>query len=318
MKVNLSLANRVNTKRVPAYVWQFVRLVMIIGISYVILLPLMSKLVSTFMQEADAYDPTVRWIPKRFTLNNLRIAWEYMEYPKAFGMSLLIALSVTVLQLVSCTMIGYGLARFNFRGRHIWFGIVVFMLVVPPQLIHTPLYLNFRFFDLFGLIPGGGVNLINTPWPLALLAITGTGYKNGLFIFIARQYFRGMPKELEESAYVDGAGAIQTFIRIMVPGAVPILIVIFLFSFVWQWNDSYFIMMYMGERNVLPVALTQFVTRYFVEMSGLSSQQFVLSVPYASVLESAGMLLFIAPLLILYTFAQRFLIESVERTGIVG
>lgn len=318
MKVNLSLANRVNTKRAPAYVWQIARLVMIIGISYVILLPLISKLVSTFMQEVDTYDPTVRWIPKHFTLDNLRIAWEYMEYPKAFAVSLLVTLSVTVLQLVSCTMIGYGLARYNFRGREIWFGIVVFMLIVPPQLIHTPLYLNFRFFSLFGLIPGRGVNLINTPWPLALLAFTGTGYKNGLFIFIARQYFRGMPKELEESAYVDGAGAIQTFLRIMVPGAVPILIVIFLFSFVWQWNDSYFIMMYMGERNVLPVALTQFVTRYFLEMSGLSAQQFLLSVPYASVLESAGMLLFIAPPLILYAFAQRFFLESVERSGIVG
>ena len=241
-----------------------------------------------------------------------------MNYPKSFAMSLLIAVLVSALQLMSCTMIGYGLARFNFKGRNVWFAIVVFMLIVPPELIHTPLYLNFRFFDLFGLLPDRGLNLINTYWPLLLLAVTGTGYKNGLFVFIARQYFRGMPGELEESAYVDGAGAMQTFWRIMMPGATPIMVVIFLFSFVWQWNDSYFVTMYLGERPVLPISLLQLSERYYVEMSRLYGRQFLMSVPYVSILENTGMLLFIAPLLVLYIFVQRYFVEGIERTGIVG
>ncbi len=318
MSVKPALASIVNARRMPTYVWQVARIVMIVGISYIILLPLFSKVVSAFMQEVDVTDPTVRWIPKHSTLENLRIAWKYMNYPKSFAMSLLIAVLVSALQLMSCTMIGYGLARFNFKGRNVWFAIVVFMLIVPPELIHTPLYLNFRFFDLFGLLPDRGLNLINTYWPLLLLAVTGTGYKNGLFVFIARQYFRGMPGELEESAYVDGAGAMQTFWRIMMPGATPIMVVIFLFSFVWQWNDSYFVTMYLGERPVLPISLLQLSERYYVEMSRLYGRQFLMSVPYVSILENTGMLLFIAPLLVLYIFVQRYFVEGIERTGIVG
>ncbi len=296
-----------------------IRLIIIVGISYIILLPLLTKISTAFMEEIDIYDPTVRWIPRHFTLENFAIVWEHMEYPKSFLNSFIFAFLVSLFQLISCTLIGYGFARFDFKGKSIWFGIVIFMLIVPPQVISTSLYLNFRYLDFFGLLPDGGLNLINTFWPLLLLAITGTGYKNGLFIYIARQFFKGMPRELEESAYVDGAGPLRTFYSIMLPGAVPVIIIIFLFSFVWQWNDSYFVELYMGDMTLLPRSLQNVARNYYSELVGeVGDDIAMISFPELSIIENTGMLMFMAPLLLLYVFLQRYFIESVARTGIVG
>ncbi len=298
---------------VGGLVWSLIRAIIILGISYLILLPLLTKISSAFMQEIDMYDPTVKWIPRNFTLENFVIAWEYMKFPVAFWNSSVLTILVSVFQLISCTLIGYGFARYDFKGSSFLFGVVIFMLIVPPQVISTSLYLNFRFFDVFGLLPDGGLNLINTSWPLLLLAITGTGYKNGLFIYIARQFFKGMPKELEESAYVDGAGPLRTFYRIMLPGAIPILIVIFLFSFVWQWNDHYFTSLYMAGQTILPVTLRALAQNY-----ANIGPDLPITLPIVTILENTGMLMFILPLLLLYAFMQRHFVESISRTGIVG
>src|SRR5690606_29690988 len=108
------------------------------------------------------------------------------------------------------------------------FAAVVFTLVVPPQMITIPLFLNFRYFDFFGLLEGGGFNLIGTYWPFILTALTGTGARNGLFIFIARQHFRGMPRALEESAYIGGVRQFISCCISMLRGASPIMCLILL------------------------------------------------------------------------------------------
>ena len=120
-------------------------------------------------------------------------------------------------------------------------------LIVPPQMIMIPLYLSFRYFDPLGLLPGNGINLLNSYWPFALTSATAMGMRNGLFIYIMRQYFRGMPAELEEAAYVDGAGALRTFFQVMLPSAVPVMVIVFLFSFVWQWNDDFYSTLFMAR-----------------------------------------------------------------------
>ena len=120
------------------------------------------------------------------------------------------------------------------------FGLVIFTLVVPPQIIILPLYLNLRFFTVWGLIPEPGIDLLGSYWPFILMGISGTGFNNGLFIFIMRQFFKGMPRELEEAAYIDGANPLQTFLRVMLPGAKPALVIVFLFATVWMYNDYFF------------------------------------------------------------------------------
>ena len=161
---------------------------------------------------------------------------------------------VAVLQLASTTLVGYGLARFEFRGKKLIMAAAIFTLIVPPQMMMVPLYLNWRFFDFFGLLKGGGLNLMGSYWPFLLTALTGTGLRNGLYILVMRQFFAGMPRNLEEAAYVDGAGPLTTFFRVMLPGAVPAMVIVFLFGFVWQWNDSFLTTLYL-DSNFLPVAL---------------------------------------------------------------
>jgi multiple sugar transport system permease protein len=312
--VSKRMASLVNREAIRRMVIAAVRFVLIVGISYIILMPILTKISSSLMLERDLYDQTVKWVPRHFTFKNYIDVWKNLEYPRAFLNSFLLALTAGILQTASSTFIGYGLARFEFRGRNLLFAIVMVMLIVPPQTIMIPLYMNFRYFTLFGLLPSPGINMMGSFWPFVLMSITGTGLRNGLFIYIMRQSFKGMPNELEEAAYVDGAGPVRTFYQIMLPSAVPTLVTVFLFACVWQWNDDCLTPLFMGGRTILPVTLSGLLFR----MGPLGTGGMRITGQYASLLNNTGMLLFIAPLLIIYGLLQRYFVESVERTGLVG
>ena len=132
---------------------------------------------------------------------------------------------VSVLQLAISCLVGYGFARFKFKGRNILFFIVILSLIVPAQTILIPLYFRFS-----------SIGLLNTIWPVVILSACGIGLKNGLYIYLMRQFFRGMPRELEQSAYIDGAGPLRAFVQIILPNAFNMMITVFLFSFTWQWT----------------------------------------------------------------------------------
>lgn len=297
-------------KAVAALV-SLLRTLLIIGLCYVILFPLFSKLSPAVMERRDLFDQTVRWIPRHPTLENFRVAFVNMSYGRAFLGSFVLSSSVSLLQLLVCTAVGYGFARFRFAGSGLLFWIAITTLVVPPQMMMLPLYLNFRYFNPLGLLPEPGINLMNTHWPFILLSLTGNGLRNGLFIFIMRQFFRGMPRELEDAAYVDGAGALKTFSAVMLPGAIPALVIVFLFSFVWQWNDYFYSGMLMSNSTILPVMLDKLA----MATVGTDVEAHM---HYVSLINNAGSLLFMAPLLVLYVFMQRYFVESIERTGLVG
>jgi len=264
------------------------------------------------MTERDLYDQTVKWIPRTFTLDNYRNMFKHMRYAEAFPRTVVFTLSMACLQTASCTLVGYGFARFRFPGSNLLFALVIFTLIVPPQIIILPLYLNFRFFTMFGLIPEPGIDLLGGYWPFILMAVSGTGFNNGLFIFIMRQFFKGMPRSLEEAAYIDGANPLQTFLRVMLPGAKPALVVVFLFATVWMYNDYFFTLMFMKQGNLLAHYLDVAAHNYAHSIGAVFTGQ------YISLLNNTGMILFILPLLILYVVMQRYFIESVERTGLIG
>lgn len=299
-------------KEVSAIIWALVRTLIIVGICFVILRPLLTKMVSSVMMERDLYDQTVKWIPRSFTFNNYKAMFVHMKYLQALRNSFVFSFIIASLQLVSCTLVGYGLARFRFPGSKLIFGLALFTLVVPPQIIILPLYLNFRYFTIWGLLPEPGLDLLGSYWPFILMAISGTGFNNGLFIYIMRQFFKGSPKSLEEAAYIDGASPLQTFLRVMLPGAVPAFVIVFLFAFVWQWNDYFFTGMYMRGGVLLSHTLDVAASNYAYSLGEQFTGQ------YISLLNNTGMILFILPLLLLYTLMQRYFIESIERTGLVG
>ncbi|WP_026507871.1 carbohydrate ABC transporter permease [Butyrivibrio sp. MC2013] len=301
--------------------WSIVRAVIVFGICFVILYPLYLKLSVSFMDEKDLYDATVHYVPKNFTLDNYKRVLAGLEYGRAFINTLALSALVSGLQLFACMLTAYGFARFYFPGKNLLFACVIFTLIVPPQIVMLPMFMNFRFFDLFGLFKramGHSLNLIDTPWPLIIQAMTCMGFKNGLYIYMLRQYFKGLPKELEEAAFVDGCGRFRTFIQIMLPSSVPMMVTVFLFGFVWQWTDSFYVGMYLPKACLFSnqlSSLAQVMARQYQNMSG--SMNFV-SPGFASMVNNTGSILIMLPLIILYLFCQSYFVEGIERSGIVG
>lgn len=297
--------------------WSLFRTGLIIGISYVILYPLLVKLSVALMEKEDMYDMSVRWIPRHLTLENFRYAAHLMEYWEYLGTTAGVAAAATVLQVIFSSLSAYGLAKFQFRGRKALYLLVLLTMVIPPQTYITASYRQFRFFDVFGLGRLFGmepISLVNTPWPLILLSVGCVAVKNGLFIFIMQQFFRNMPVEMDEAAYMDGAGPFRIFWRIILPNAVPALTTITVFSFVWNWNDLYTSSTYMPQMKMFPVALSDL---NFVLMTKAGGASYVDPVE-ASQLTNAGVMIIQLPLLLFFLIAQKFFVEGVERTGLTG
>jgi len=322
-------ARFVNTyflKKVLIYVFKFLFL---LGISYVILFPFYSKIASSFMSPEDFVDVTVRLIPRHPTLGTYAAIIEDNDYLLAFRNTFLLSTLCAVLQTFICCVIAYGFAKFKFKGSKLLFLLVIFTMVVPHSTLQLSMFMKFRYFDIgigkYGILSllGGGIfesfaileepswNLLNSYWPLVLLSATGLAFKNGLYIFMLRQFFKGVPDELEESAYLDGSGVFRTFVQIILPLSVPMLITVFMFAFSWQWTDDWY-------------------TTVFFTTTGPTLMPDIVSVPkslntayagenmYVAAIRNTCGILILLPLVVLYTFMQRYIIQGIERSGITG
>lgn len=309
-------------------VWVIFRTVLLVGISYIILFPFFSKISASFMSQADFTDVTVKLIPKHFTIDTYKYILIENQYFKALWNTASLSLTVALLQTLVTAFIGYGFAKFRFKGRGILFVAVILTMVVPHQTIMLSMFMKFRYFDLYGILHlikwifkyklvnnvinvDGTIKLMNTYWPMILLSITGLAFKNGLYIFIFRQFYKGVPDELEEAAYVDGSGIFHTYFRIIFPLTIPMMVTIFMFAFSWQWTDNYYTSLFFTTSG--PHMLPNIVT---VPTSLQAS--FAASDLYNSAITNTAGLLIIVPLFIIFLFAQNALVEGVERSGIVG
>lgn len=298
------------------WIWAVLRTVLLIGLAYIILYPVLVKLSVGLMSRSDMNDMTVHWVPKNPSLDNFKEVLRLIDYGEYFFTTLFTTVATTLLQVAACTFAGYGFARFHFKGRNFLFFLAILTLVVPQQAYSVSSYTMFRNFDFFGI---GGLfgwdmgSLLNTPWPAMILAIGCQGTKNGLLIYIMRNFFQNLPKEVEESAWVDGAGVFRTFTRIMLPNTVPALTTITVFSFVWSWNDLYFASTYAPNMKLMPLILNQ-LSWQIQQILGRSN----VDVIQISMLTNAAALLILLPLLIFFLIVQRFFIEGVERTGLTG
>lgn len=306
-------------KNIMKYAVSICRFVLLFGMCFMILQPILNKISVSFMTEADLYNPIVISIPEHFTTENYLLAAELMNYSKTIVNSFVVSLTIAILQISVCTLVGYGFARFEFPLKKFWFACVMLVILIPPQTISTSLHLHFRFFDVLGifkLITGETINLRGSALPYYLMSAGCMGLKNGLYIYMIRQFFRNIPKELEEAAYVDGCGTLKTFIRIMLPDAKPILTSCFLFSFVWQWTDGFYSKMFLGNVKLVSTSLARLsdtLGAYIMRITGANT---TVSVAYSNCIVSTGTLMIIMPLIILYLFAQKGFVESLSSTGI--
>ena len=302
-------------KKSAGFAITLIKVLFLIAICFVILYPLLMKTVASFMNIDDVYDPMVRYIPKHFTLDNFSRTMQLLNYGKSLVNSLILVGITSLITVASCTISSYGLARFKFKGNNFLFIMALLSLVVTPDILLVPYYLQFRFFDFFWILQlfaGKTINLSENFASFFILGGVCMGLKNGLYIFILRQFFRGMPKELEEAAYVDGSGLFRTFAKVMLPGSVPMMVTVFLFSFVFSWLDVIYTPVFLSNTDVLPTQFGMLVH------PGLGVHVGIQTEVEFSLLRNAGMILLILPLVVLYLFAQKSFVQSIERSGLTG
>ncbi|MBR4083862.1 MAG: carbohydrate ABC transporter permease [Lachnospiraceae bacterium] len=296
-----------------------VRFILLFGLCFLILQPIFNKISVSFMEETDLFNPIVISIPEHFTTENYKMAATLMDYKKSMVNSSVVSVTIALLQIAVCTLVGYGFARFEFPLKKFWFACVMLIILVPPQTISTSLHLHFRFFDILGLkeaLTGSTWNLRGSKIPYYLMSAGCMGLKNGLYIFMIRQFFRTIPKDLEEAAYVDGCGTLKTFFRIMLPEAKPILTSCFLFAFVWQWTDGFYSNLFLGTTQLVSTSLSRIVDSLGALLMRELGATVTVSIAYSNCILATGTLMIILPLIIIYLFAQRAFVESISSSGI--
>ncbi len=305
----------------------FLRYALIICIGQIILMPILKMVSATFMSPEEVGNPISTWIPGTFSTEHLVVAFTLLNYPKALVYTLLTTAGQVVLQVLSAAITGYSFARIRNKKLQKLFAIVILTIVVPPSVMMLPQYLFFRNFDIFGIIEaitGSPINLLGNPVTLYILDFCGMGLKSGLYIYIFRQFFRGLPRELEEAAHMDGCGFVQTLFRIIMPNAMPGIITVSVLSFVWNWNDTYYSNLFVGNRLNLMIKLNQVsgdMTNTLWGIHGKIPGDFFFEhtnmLYQNSILTSCSMLV-ILPLIVLFMFIQKRFVESASNAGIVG
>ncbi len=325
----LSASERFKAKLKASNTWikmgvAFLRFILMLGVSFVILYPFIARIAGSFMTKEDVVDATVSLIPKQPTVEIYKAIFVENHYLEALTNTLLLSLVCALIQMLVACLVGYGLAKFKFKGNKLVMGLVVMTMIIPHGALQLSIIKHFTAFDLatvqswgypgiVELITGKPAELTNTFAPNIILSITGLAFKNGLYIYLLRQFFKGVPDELEESAYVDGSGTFRTFFQIIIPLSIPMMITVFLFAFSWQWTDEFYTGLFFRstlEKVYLMPDVYQVPPSLNVNYAGAAL--------YKNVVQNTGGLMIIAPLIIVYLFGQKYLVQGIERSGLVG
>ena len=294
------------------------RALLLFGLCFMIIQPILIRFSTGFMEEQDLYDSTIVLVPRHLTLENYQHVFNMTDFPNSMLNTLWISLLVSVLQVISCTLVAYGFARYEFPLKKFWFACVVKLIIVPPTTIQTSLYMSFANFDIFGIfkaITGKPINLRTSLWPYAMMSLTCMGLKNGLYIYMLRQYFKNVPDSLEEAAFVDGCSTMRTFTQIMLPDAMPTIASCFLFSFVWQWTDLFYSRNFLSSYSLYSVQLSSIVSRMSRYFSADASKAVIVPNGRQQQLIAIGVLVCFLPLIVLYCFTQKVFVQSIAMTG---
>ena len=314
--------NAINKKKFAVSAFSHIaRYFMLLCFSYALLYPFIYMGVNSIKSPIDWFDPTVIWVPKSVSFDNFIVAFKYMDYWRTLGYTAINCIVPALISFFTCAVAGYGLARFKFRGRGILNTIMIICIMLPDPLIMIPSYNNFRHMDILGIfgliykLTGTDlrISIIDTPLVFIIPALLAVGIKNGLFIYIYSQFFKGLPKELEEAAWIDGAGPYKTFIRIVLPSSGASNITVLVFAMVWYWNDYYQSQIYLSSKFPISVVLSNFSNNLTLlndlrEMYSFTNGLLLLTCCLIAIL----------PILIFFLFMQRKFVQSIATCGIVG
>lgn len=284
-----------------------IRLLLLSVIGLAILLTLLLLVATSGKDLYGLVDPMVKWVPRSFRWPNYTRAFEMLGGMRAFAQSIGLYAAVAAAQVISSAVIAYGFARYGFKGRGIFFGLMIATFFVPQQVLFLPRYVTFSRYGLLGSL-----------WTVLLPTSLGQGTKSAILILVFYQFMKGIPKALDEAALIDGAGLMKTFLRIDLPLAAPGIVISSVLSFAWNWNDSYFADTYFkGKIPTLTLSLAKLQQMYGEGKAGTVSA-FAADDYFHAGIEAAAALLAILPPLVVYLVLQNYLIESVDRVGITG
>ncbi len=314
--------------------WNFANFVVYIAlilISYQFMYPLIRMIMTSFMSSQDVIDPTVDWIPKSFSFGNLRTAFQVMNIGSGFfgrdgsltnpllnslWWSGLLALAQTVVT----SMTGYAFARYNFKLKNFWFMMVIISFVLPTPIILIPRLMMFQTVQT----AVEGLQLIGTPIPQLVLALSGQGIYSAILILIFFNFTKLIPRALDEASSIDGASSWQTFYHIILKMSLTTILVVFLFSFVWNWNETYITSTFLRDRIPLMTNRLNIFDSLFASYGSsaggggsasiMSPEQFRINEAY----KMSATMLSIIPLFAIYLLVQKQFIKGIENTGITG
>ena len=278
----------------------------LICIGFVYLEPILEMIAKAMMSAADIVDPSVTWIPKTWSFDNLRVAAQVLKLQVTLKNSILFSGGLAIAQTIVSAMTAYALSRFDFKGKRLWFVMIILTFIMPVPVLMVP-----RLMMLVTAQTATGIQLVGTVIPQAAMAILGQGVYSAVLILIFYTSFNMIPRVLDEAAEIDGASAWRVFWSIVVRISGSTILVVFLFSFVWNWNETYITSTLL--RGNLPAKLNLFNSE-FESVTSAVGGAFRLNEAY----KMSATLISISPLALLYVFVQRKFIQGIENTGITG
>lgn len=274
---------------------------LLLGIGFVYVYPLLYMLSIAFQSLQDLLSPSVYYVPSQLYLDNIVTSFEVLRYIETFFSSLTVTLVPAILQTILSSLIGYGFARFEFPLKKLIFAIVILTYIIPPQLIMIP---RFVLFNDYGLL--------ESMLTIIVPASFGQGLYSAVFILIFYQFYKMIPKALDEAAQLDGAHPFSIYLKIAVPLSLPSFITSFLFSFVWYWNETYTASLFLGNAvPTLQLRLLTFVSSYQDLFPGDASL-------INEGIRMSATLLIILPMVLMYLFVQRLFIQGIDQSGLGG
>lgn len=284
--------------------------VFLIGLAYIFLYPFLYMIINSIKTNEDLYSSVVVWIPRKLHFSNYSMAYSITNYGNGLKNTLIVAVLSTIGQLVTCSMAGYGLSRCRFVGKKTLLFMMLLAMLIPAQTIIVPQYL--LYFEL---------GWINTYLPFIIPSWLGCGFKGALFIFIFRQFYSTLPRELEDAARVDGCGFLRTFFLIIFPVSRTSYIVVTVLAMVWHWSNYFEPSIYISktEMSLLPSSLTNLaltITKppdVVEKLYGITNE----NVLNNAVLMAACFMVMI-PILLVFAVLQRQFIQGIEHTGLTA
>ena len=286
-----------------------IKYVLILSIAFVFLYPFLYMLVTAMKSPQDLADPTVTWVPTYICSDNFHQAIRGLNYKQSLFNSVIVTVLATIGHLLSAALAGYGIARYRFKLRGVLLIALVLTIIVPPQITSIPSYIVYS-----------KLHLLTGHLPIILPAFFGAGLKGGIYIFIFRQFYMGIPLELEEAARVDGCGPFSTFTRIILPMSGAPFLVNLVLSIVWHWTDTYESVLYIRdpEKQVVIAKLPGMFNILATANDAETDAEIARAAIYTEGVVMAATFLVILPVLIAYFFLQNLFTQGVERSGIVG